>query len=818
MNYTFSKIAKILSNKFLIKNDCVIKYLTFDSRLIHSPENTLFFAIKGNFNDGHNFINELYKNGMRNFCINSYFVDYNNFNDANFIIVSNTISALQNLAEYHRKLFDIPVIAITGSNGKTIVKEWLKFYLSKSNRVVCSPKSYNSQIGVPLSVWEMNSNHEIAIFEAGISMPGEMSKLERIIMPNIGVFTNIGDAHQENFLTLEQKIEEKMKLFANVQKIIYPFDCEIIKKNINKISNKKEIFGWSLNEKCDLQLIEIIKNINYFELLLLYKNKNYKVKTKLNDKASIENMMSVISMLLVLNPETTPDKYDFLEVSPVEMRLQQIQGVNNCTIINDTYNSDLTSLRVAIEVLNTQNQHKKRTLILSDILQIGKNEFELYSEIATIIKNSNINRFIGIGNSFSTHKSQFEKNSFLFETTFDFLSQINKFDFNNEAILIKGSRKFNFESITEKLQQKNHYTVLEINIPALENNLLYFRNKIKTETKLMIMLKAFSYGSGTYEIANWLQRKNIDYIAVAISDEGFELKKAGITTPIMVLNPDSSNFSSYSEYNLEPEIYNFRVLKEFYNSIKDKVTLPYPIHLKINTGMNRLGFNNEQIFELTKMLKNMDKIFVKSVFSHLVGSSEEIFDDFTKKQYNLFINSCEILQKELGYSFIKHILNSGGIERFPQFQLDMVRLGIGLYGISSKKANLKNISSLKTRIIHIQRVSKEETIGYSRKGKLQKESIIATIPIGYADGLNRHLSNGVGYVIVNGQNAPIIGNICMDLTMIDITNIENIKEGDEVTIFGEKPSISELADKLQTIPYEILTSISQRVKRIYLWE
>lgn len=817
MNYTFSKIAKVLSNKFYIKNDCIIKYLTIDSRTIHTPENTIFFAIKGNFNDGHNFINELYKNGIRNFCINSYFTQYINFTDANFIIVSNTVLALQNLAEYHRKLFNIPVIAITGSNGKTIVKEWLRFFLSKTHKVVCSPKSYNSQIGVPLSVWEMNTNHQIAIFEAGISKPLEMSKLERILMPDIGIFTNIGDAHQENFLTIEQKIQEKLHLFKNVKKIIYPFDNKLIKNNINKISKNKEFFAWSLTQQCDLQLIEIVKK-NFFEIRLLYKNKEYSIKTRLNDKASIENMMTVLSALLVLNPEITPDKYDFLEISPVEMRLQQIQGTNNCTIINDSYNSDLTSLRVAIEVLNTQKQHKKSTLILSEILQIGKNEFDIYSEIASIIKNSSINRFVGIGISFLKHKSLFGKNSYLFETTLDFISQINKFDFNNEAILVKGSRKFNFESITEKLQQKNHNTVLEISIPALENNLIYFRNKIKPQTKLMIMLKAFSYGSGTYEIANWLQRKNIDYIAVAIADEGFELRKAGITTPIMILNPDSSNFSSYCDFNLEPEIYNFRILDEFYNSIKDKVTLPYPIHIKINTGMNRVGFNFNQIEELSELLKKMDKIFVKSVFSHLVGSGEQEFDNFTKQQFNLFIKSCLLLQNKIDYNFIKHILNSAGIERFPQYELDMVRLGIGLYGVSSDNANLRNISTLKTKIIHIQQVSKEETIGYSRKGKLQRDSKIATIPIGYADGLNRQLSNGIGYVLVNGQKAKIVGNICMDLTMIDVTDIDNVKEDDEAIIFGEKPSITELAEKLGTIPYEILTSISQRVKRIYIWE
>lgn len=816
--YTFSQLASIISSKYIIKKDCSIKYLAFDSRLIdqYDYHTTLFFAIKGTFNDGHNFIKELYQKGFKNFCVN-YNFKINDFLDANFIFVKNTVEALQQLGIYHRHKFNIPIIGITGSNGKTIVKEWLKHFLSKKYNVTANPRSYNSQIGVPLSVWELNQNSQIGIFEAGISLPNEMINLYEIIKPTIGVFTNIGDAHQENFPDLETKINEKIQLFKSADIIIYSKDYKLIDEAINKAFPNTKKITWSSHYDADVVLKEIKNNPDFTILNIVYQNQTFSIKTRFYDKASIENILTTLATLLAIEPNSSPDDYNFLELSPIEMRLEILHGVNNSTIINDCYNADLTSLSIAIDLLKSQQQHSKKIVILSEITH-HKNISETFFTIANIIKNSKIDLFIGVGQKFFEYKHFFtSENISFYENTYDLLKNLSKFDFKNSAILIKGARKFNFENIVEKLQQKNHLTILEVNIPALEHNLSYFRSLLKPSTKLMVMVKAFSYGSGTYEISNFLQRKNIDYLGVAIADEGFNLRQANINIPIIVLNPDSSNFNSYVDYKLEPEIYNFRILDEFYNSVKNRTLYPYPIHIKINTGMNRLGFNEDQIDELIEKLITYKNIYVKSVFSHLAASSEPEFDDFTHYQAKKFIEICQKIENKLGYKFIRHLLNSGGIERFPQYQFEMVRLGIGLYGISSSTNKLKNISTLKTQIIHIQKVPKHQTVGYSRKGVLTRDSIIATIPIGYADGLNRKLSNGVGQVLVNGKLAPIVGNICMDLTMIDITDIP-AHEGDEVIIFGDKLPITTLAEKLDTIPYEILTSVSERVKRIYIWE
>ncbi len=818
MNYYFNDIANITNGKIFANDNPKIECLIYDSRMIIPTKNSLFFAIKTKYNDGHFFIKELYDKGHKNFIVNQYFKSFNKFKKANFIQVNNTVKALQKLATFHRNKFNIPVIGITGSNGKTIVKEWLTYFLNKYFFAVQSPKSFNSQIGVPLSVWEMNENHEIAVFEAGISKKAEMDNLQKIIMPDIGIFTNIGDAHQENFSSVEEKINEKIKLFYNSDIIIFSKDCYRVKKYIaNKYPNKK-FFTWSEKYKADLKIISINKNDYSTIIKVAYKEKKYSVKTNFTDRASIENIIITLSALLVIFPDKKPNSFDFTELSPVEMRLQQIKGKHNSTIINDAYNADITSLRIAIDVLNSQNQNSKKTLIISDIFQVGKKKNVLYAELSNILNKSNINRLIAVGKDVSKYKNLFSVKSYFFDNTKELISSLKDFNFDNEAVLIKGARKFKFEQISDILQLKNHRTVLEINLNALENNLYYFKNYLNKNTKIMAMVKAFSYGSGSYEIANFLKRKNVHYLAVAITDEGIELRKGGIDLPILILNPDSTNFNLLIKYNLEPEIYNFKILDEFYNAVKNKIYNPYPIHLKINTGMNRLGFCSEEINFLIKKLKNYPKIFVKSVFSHLAASDEPKYDNFTKMQINQYKKITKKIKNSLNYSFIKHILNSAGIERFPQAQFDMVRLGIGLYGVSATdNPKLQNISTLKTKIIHIAKVKKGETVGYGRKGKIEKDSIIATIPIGYADGLNRLLSNRKGKVLINNSYVPIIGNICMDLTMIDVSEV-NAKIGDEVVVFGKKNTITKIANELNTIPYEILTSIPQRVKRVYLWE
>lgn len=818
MFYSLQQISKVLNANFRGNDSLEVNYVVFDSRKVIPSSKSMFFALKSKQNDGHKYIETLYSQGLLNFVVNQDFKEFDKFPKANFVIVNNTIKALQQFACFHRKQFEIPVIAVTGSNGKTIVKEWFTILSSKFSKVLQSPKSFNSQIGVPLSVLELKKTHELAIFEAGISKPDEMSNLEAIIQPQIGVFTNIGDAHQENFITIEQKIEEKLKLFKNSEIIIYSSDKSLLSNSIvEKYPNKKK-FTYGKTENSDLIIRKINKSTSFSTLDVEYKKENYHFKIDFIDDASIENLLTVISILLVVYPEKSLNNFDFGELQSIEMRLQQIQGKNDCTIINDSYNCDLASLRIALDVLNAQKQHSKKTLILSDIFEVGTDEKQLYQTISNLVKNSNINRIIGVGRNITKYSEFFEIEKHFYTDTELFIKDVLNYNFTNEAILLKGARKFCFEKISKELQLKNHRTVLEINLSSFEHNLQYFKSLLKPETKLMIMVKAFSYGSGSHEIANFLQLRNVDYLAVAIADEGIELRKAGITLPILILNPDIDNLETFIEYALEPEIYSFRMLDAFYQAIKNRVHNRYPIHIKVNTGMNRLGFSIDEVEKLTEKLKNYENIFVKSVFSHLVASGDENFDNFTKQQISDYELIVSKLEKIIEYKFIKHILNSGGIERFSEAQFDMVRLGIGLYGVSSKSnTRLKNISRLKTQIIQKINVKAGETVGYNRVGEVAKNSIIATLPIGYADGLNRKLSNGVGKVKIKDKFAPIIGNICMDLTMIDVTDI-NTEEGDEVVIFDEDYSVEKIAEQIDTISYEVLTSISPRVKRVYVWD
>ena len=812
------QIKKILKADFKGNEEAIINYVMFDSRKTIPSLKSLFFAIKSNQNDGHKYIEAMYSQGILNFVVNADFTEFDRYLDANFIIVNNSIVALQQFAKYHRKQFRIPVIAVTGSNGKTIVKEWFTVLSSELKNTLQSPKSYNSQIGVPLSVLELKKKHELAIFEAGVSKTNEMQNLEQIINPQIAVFTNIGDAHQENFINIEQKIAEKLILFENAETIIYSSDNELLEQTINKKYPNKKKFIFGKKTSSDLIVKNIIIKSNLSQLFLIYKKREFYVEISFIDSASIENFLTVLSILLTVFTKKTPDSFDFTKLQSVEMRLQQIQGKNNCTIINDSYNCDLVSLRIALDVLKAQKQHKKKTLILSDIFEVGLEENQLYKIISNLLNNSNINRIIGVGDSVRRNSKLFEIEKHFYSKTADFIADINKYNFKDEAILLKGARKFHFERISKELQLKNHRTVLEINLNAFEHNLLYFRSLLLPKTKMMIMVKAFSYGSGSFEIANFLQLRNVDYLSVAIADEGIELRKAGITTPILVLNPDIDNLDVFVEHALEPEIYSFRMFEAFAKSIKNKVHNRYPIHIKINTGMNRLGFSIDDVEKLIEKLNETDNIFVKTVFSHLVGSGDKKFDEFTKLQIKKYESFVSKLEQNLNYKFIKHILNSSGIERFPEAQFDMVRLGIGLYGISAKNNKLlKNISKLKTQIIQKNKVNANETVGYNRVGELVRNSVIATLPIGYADGLSRKLSNGIGKVKIKGQFVPIIGNICMDLTMIDVTDIE-VNEGDEVIIFDDEYSVSEIATQINTISYEILTSISPRVKRIYVWE
>jgi len=820
MIYYISRISEIINAQFEGKNDCEIEYLLIDSRNIISSNRTLFFAIKGERHDGHQFIDELYKKGVRCFVVEKIPQNKSSFPEANFLVVKNTLQALQKLAANHRKNFNYPVVGITGSNGKTIIKEWLFHVLQGEKQVVRSPKSYNSQVGVPLSVWLMNESYNLAIFEAGISLPNEMEKLEQIIQPNIGLISNIGEPHQENFKDFNLKAEEKLKLFKNSEIIVYSADHEIIDTKIkaNKDFSEKKIITWSEKSNADLQIAsKIIENKKTYIKYRIKKSEG-EICIPFIDSASVEDAIHVMAVLVAMeiNPEDYRNKFESLP--SVAMRMEQKKGINNCTIINDGYNSDLNSLTIALNYLSQQNQHNKKIVILSDILQTGKSGKELYKEVAELIKKFKIDQIIGIGKSISEHSDQFNIEKAFYPTTDAFLKDTNKKRFAEEAILLKGARDFLFEKISAFLEEKTHRTVLEINLNAIVQNLNYFKSKLKPETKIMAMVKALSYGSGTYEIAGVLQYNRVDYLGVAFVDEGVALRKAGIVIPIIVMNPEQSTFDLMLEYKLEPEIYSFNILQKFKSAIKKTNNKNYPVHIKLDTGMNRLGFVRDDIDKLSFELSCSDLIKVSSIFSHLAASDSSSHDKYTLDQISYFDQLSSRLVEEIKYPIIRHIANSAGIERFPEAQFDMVRLGIGLYGISaSGKDKLATVSTMKSMVIQVKQVPKDETIGYNRKGKATKDMTIAIVPVGYADGLNRKLSNGKGKLFIKGFLVPIVGNICMDMCMVDITDC-NIHEGDEVIVFGKEQSVTELANLLETIPYEIFTSVSSRVKRVYFQE
>jgi len=821
---TIFDLAKVTGGSFLkgSENDSStrIKELVVDSRKIFSPAESVFIAIPGERHDGHDYLDDLWENGVRNFIVSRSALNFDRYPGGNFILVPNTLGAMQQLAAHHRNKFDFPVVGITGSNGKTIIKEWVYHVLGDIYSVVRSPKSYNSQVGVPLSVWEMHSDYNFGVFEAGISQPGEMIRLQNIIQPDIGVFTNIGSAHQENFKSLEHKIREKLQLFEESKTIIYCKDHEEIDREIRNhdILKNKQLISWSEDYKADLVIESIQKKDHSTEITGYYKEQYGHITIPFIDKGSIENAIHVWLLMLYLgvDNETIEEKMHDLPV--IAMRLEMKKAINNCTLINDSYNSDLRSLNIALNMLNQQNQHNKKTLVISDILQSGRDDEDLYREVADLIQNNQIDRLFGIGSSISANAEVFELEKEFFTSTEEFLSELSAKTFRNEAILLKGSRNFHFEKISHFLEQKMHQTVLEIDLDAMMDNLNYFRDKLQGDTRIMAMVKAFSYGSGTYEIANMLQYHRVDYLGVAFADEGVTLREAGITLPIVVMNPEEESFELMMDYELEPEIYNFRVLHKFNQVVATTGKEQYPVHLKLDTGMNRLGFKPKEIEELIQVLTNKSHLKVCSIFSHLAAADEPEQDEFTQAQIDRFDNESKRIIQALGYSVWRHILNSAGIERFPDAQFDMVRLGIGLYGISAIDQNqLTNISTLKSTVTQVKHVVKGETIGYGRTGKAEENITIAIVPVGYADGLNRALSDGVGRFWINGYFVPIIGTICMDMCMVNITGCD-IHEGDEVVVFGEQIPVTEIAEKLGTIPYEVFTGVSSRVKRVYFQE
>ena len=829
MQYSVSSISNILQAKLLLQtDDAVIENLITDSRKLLIPQTSLFFAMAGQGRSGNNFIQNLYDKGVRNFVVENSFIQNKilGFTNANFIVVQNALLALQKLVAHHREQFHFSIIGITGSNGKTIVKEWLYQLLVNDFDIVRSPKSYNSQVGVPLSVWRINEANNLGIFEAGISLPNEMAALQKIINPKIGIVTFIGSAHEQGFNSLQQKIQEKLLLFTNSKQIIYcadELDLNIEVNNFIATKNKSlQKFTWSKKTNADLFVEKIFTENKTTTISCLYNNEKFEFAIPFTDEAAIHNAISCCCTLLVLNINPNDIATKMKQLKPLAMRLELKQGINNCSIINDAYSADLQSLSISLDFLEQQKQHPKSTVILSDVLQSNNDSSILYNQIAAALVGKNINRFIGIGKDITKNAAAFSaiKETIFFDDTDTFLANIATLQFSNEVILLKAARVFLFEKISAALEQKAHETKLEINLNAVRNNLKVYQQLLAPTTKIMAMVKAFSYGSGSFEIANVLQHSGVAYLAVAYTDEGVELRQAGITLPIMVMNAEPLGFENLVKYNLEPEIYSFEIYNAFYKFISAKKTTAFPIHIKIDTGMRRLGFDENEIDNLCTLLQENKLFKVVSVFSHLAGSDANDYDDFTQKQFIALQNASAKIEKTIGYKFINHIANSSAIFRFPKLQMDMVRLGIGLYGVDvtpNVQHKLQPVATLKTTIAQIKQLKKGETIGYSRKGIALQDTKTATVRIGYADGYTRNLSNGKGKMFINGNAAPVIGNICMDMTMLDVTGLD-VHVGDEVIVFGDEPTVNNLATWSGTISYEILTNISQRVKRVYFEE
>ena len=821
MTYTIEKITTLIGARRYGTADANIAFLLTDSRSLCFPEETLFFAIKSERNDGHKYIPSLYLRGVRNFVVTSVPDGYEaRFPQGNFLKVTNTLEALQRLAERHRDEFNIPIVGITGSNGKTVVKEWLYQVLSPDTFVTRSPRSYNSQIGVPLSVWLMNDDTKIGVFEAGISKPGEMLALRDIIQPTIAVLTNLGSAHQENFPSMEAKCREKLILFHDAQAIVYNADDTTVATVVDASDYKGEKLCWSRKDNTARMFVKSVgKAETNTTVHYIYNNVEGSYTIPFIDDASIEDSIVIAIVALRLGVGVDALKERMPQLEPIAMRLEVKEGRHGCTLINDSYNSDINSLDIALDFMNRRPDHKdrRRTLILSDIQQSGMNPADLYREVSRLARERGVEKFIGIGPVVSDNANRIEiKNSFFFNSVSSFLDSTVFRTLRDEVILIKGARQFGFDQITDLLVEKVHETVLEVNLNAVVDNLNYYRSFMKPETKLVCMIKADAYGAGSVEIAKTLQDHRVDYLAVAVADEGATLRRNGITSNIMIMNPEMSAFKTMFDYDLEPEVYSFRLLDALVKAAEKEGITGWPVHIKLDTGMHRLGFDPEKDMDkLIDRLKHQDAIIPRSVFSHFVGSDSDDFDAFSASQFELFDKGSRKLQAAFSHKILRHIDNSAGIEHFPERQLDMCRLGLGLYGINSRNNHvINNVSTLKTTILQLRTVPAGETVGYSRKGKIDHDSVIAAIPIGYADGLNRHLGNRRCYCLVNGQKAEYVGNICMDVAMIDVTGIA-CKEGDSVEIFGDDLPVTVLSDVLDTIPYEVLTGISNRVKRVY---
>lgn len=819
--YKLKQIAKLVSAEAELVEDVDINEFLVDSRLLNTPASTLFLALVGQNHNGHNYVSFLYSQGVRSFIVSERREEFLSMKDANFLYCASAMSALRTLALFHRQHFGAQVLAITGSNGKTITKEWLAQMLEDDIKVSRSPRSYNSQVGVPLSLLSVKADSKLAIIEAGISLPGEMLRHEELLKPEMGIFTHLGDAHGENFESKESKFYEKVQLFKDSKNVICQ-EGEIADYFRKNNTNNTILFTWSTEESAtaNLCILSRTRTDNGCELILKQKisGNSTTINFPFYDDASIENFMSVVSALFLMGYSGEQIAKRAKNLQPIAMRMELKEGVNNSLLINDYYNSDLSSMNIALNTLALADSTRDKMLIMSDFIDVGDDFQKQYLEVARLLKNLNIKDFIGVGEKISSCKDIFAGiNAKFYKNTETFLKVENRDDFRNKVVLIKGARKFEFEYIAEFLSKQSHSTILEVDLDAMASNLSYYKSKLPSETKMAVMVKACSYGAGSKEVASMLQYRGVDYLMVAYADEGVELRSAGISVPIGVMNPEPESFDNMIEFSLEPEIPSLFLLEEFNKAVSHYGINDYPVHIKLNTGMNRSGFDEKEIGDLLDFFKKNRNVRIKSVFSHLATSDMPEEDEFTLSQLNLYDRMSSKIIEVFEHKIIRHVLNSAGIERFPSYAYDMVRLGIGLHGISFDNAPLKLTSSFKSYIASLREVPSGVTVGYGRKGRITKDSLIAVVPVGYADGLDRHLSVGVGEMFVAGHRVPIVGNICMDACMIDVTGID-VTVGDEVEIFGNNIPVTEISDKLGTIPYEILTSIAPRVRRVYYRE
>ena len=865
MTYSIEQITTLTGAHRYGSSSVQVEWLLTDSRSLSFPESSIFFALRTTSGDGHRYIADLYRRGVRAFVVETLPEAWQtDFPEANFLLVPSPLKALQRLAERHRDAFSIPVVGLTGSNGKTIVKEWL-YQLLSPERVVCrSPRSYNSQIGVPLSVWQLSRRTELALFEAGVSCRGEMAALRAIIQPTLGVFTCLGPAHQENFGSMAEKCMEKLQLFKDCPALVIPIDDPIVADCLQETDFSGELITWSRRDASARLFVETAPGEQGTTLLTCHWAHNiYNIQLPFINEASIQNAITCIAVCLHLgmDPAVLAERIQGLE--HIAMRLEVKQGEHGLTLINDSYNSDLASLDIALDFMARRPElaGRRRTLVLSDILQTGLSPQQLYTQVAQMVAHRGVDFLVGVGPEISQWQHLIGTAGVYFKSSDELLRSGLLSRLHDEVVLFKGARRFGFERLLESLALQVHETTLEVNLAALAKNVNYYRSFMRPDTKMVCMVKADAYGAGAVEVSRALQDKGVDYLAVAVADEGAALRRAGITAGILIMNPELTAFPTLFRYNLEPEVYNFKMLEALIHAAERAGIQNFPIHIKLDTGMCRLGFNTtpsglaatspsmgrpsgqesasltsggfiadhpqglpikgevpegaEGVDRLISRLQRQDALVVRSVFSHFVGSDSPDFDEFSARQFALFDAASRRIQEAFSHRILRHICNSAGIERFPERHLDMVRLGLGLYGVSPLTGGpLNTVSSLKTTILQIREVPAGTSIGYSRRTVVDRPSRIAAIPIGYADGLDRHLGNRRGHCLVGGRPAPYLGNICMDVCMIDVTDIP-CREGDAVEIFGEQLPVSTLSDTLDTIPYEILTSVSARVKRVY---